>query len=74
MGKNSETESANHDQGNGMKSIDPAMEARPNGHTQKIHKSVYAKLLKRKLKERGWREIDVSGEADLANTFAETLR
>jgi hypothetical protein len=68
------TESANHDRGHGRKTTaGPALEARPRTQIKGFYKGM-DKIVEKLKKERGWREIHVSGETDLANAFAETLR
>ena len=50
-----------------------AIEPRLRENLQRFYKGM-GEIVEKLKKERGWQEIHVSGEADLANAFAETLR
>jgi len=52
---------------------DDAIEPRLRENLQRFYKGM-GEIVGKLKKERGWQEIHVSGEADLANAFAETLR
>jgi hypothetical protein len=64
--------SAAHNVGMGSSKGD-AIEPRLRENLQRFYKGM-GEIVEKLKKERGWREIHVSGEADLANAFAETLR
>lgn len=64
--------SAAHNVGMGSTKGD-ALEPRLRENLQRFYKDM-GEIVERLKKERGWREIHVSGEADLAKAFAETLR
>ena len=67
-------ESANHDRGNRQKvTAVPALEPRPRTNIKGFYKGM-EKVVEKLKKERGWHEVHISGEIDLANAFAETLR
>ena len=66
------TPSAAHNQGNSSSKVD-AIEPRLRENLHRFYKGMEAIVAKLK-KKHGWHEIHVSGEADLANAFAETLR
>ena len=65
-------ESANHDQGQGS-TKGHALEPRPRTNIKGFYKGM-EKTVEKLKKERGWHEIHISGEIDLANAFAEVLR
>ncbi len=64
--------SAAHNVGMGSSKGD-AIEPRLRENLQRFYKGM-GEIIGTLKKERGWQEIHVSGEADLANAFAETLR
>ena len=68
-------ESANHDRGDSSseKEAGPALETRPRSNIKGFYKGM-EKVVDKLKKERGWQEIHISGEIELANTFAETMR
>ncbi|MCZ2256915.1 VLRF1 family aeRF1-type release factor [Sporosarcina sp. G11-34] len=65
-------ESANHDRGT-EKTTKPALEPRPRTNIKTFYKGM-GNVVEKLKKERGWHEIHISGEIDLANAFAETMR
>jgi hypothetical protein len=67
-----EQANAAHNVGNGSAKGD-AIEPRLRENLQRFYKEMGDIVAKLK-KERGWQQIHVSGEADHANAFAETLR
>lgn len=64
--------SANHGQGKGN-TTGPSLEPRPQSNIKGFYKEMN-KIVEKLKKERGWREIHISGETDSANAFAEVLR
>lgn len=68
----SKIEEANEEQ-KSKKSPSPGLEPRPRTNIKQFFKGMDQVVQKLK-KERGWKEIHISGEADVANAFAETLR
>lgn len=65
-------ESANNDQAQGS-TKSPALEPRTRTNIKGFYKGM-EKVVEKLKKERGWNEIHISGETDLANAFTETLR
>lgn len=55
------------------KSSESNLDARPRTNAKGFFKGMDQVIAKLK-KERGWREIRITGETDVANSFAETLR
>lgn len=64
--------SAAHNLGLGSSKVD-ALEPRLRENLQRFYKGM-VEIVEKLKKEKGWKEIHVSGEADLANAFSETLR
>ncbi|MHA6260624.1 VLRF1 family aeRF1-type release factor [Sporosarcina sp. CAU 1771] len=65
-------ETANHGQEK-KDSAGPTLEPRPRSNIKGFYKGM-EKVVEKLKKERGWHEIHVTGETELANAFAETLR
>ena len=61
-----------HDRGKESKTR-PTFESLPQNNIKALFKEM-ANIIEKLKKERGWQEIHVSGETELANAFAETLR